>query len=100
MHKIVLVALACLGAAACTPTTTGTVAGATTGAIVGGPVGAVVGGGIGAVAGATTGAAVGASNGAMVGAQVAGPAPGRCYVTDEAGNVLVGRNGRPLSQRC
>ena len=96
MRKIALIALACLGAAACTPTTTGTVAGATTGAIVGGPVGAVVGAGVGAVAGATTGAATGARTGAMM---VAG-SPGRCYVTDAAGNLVVDRARRPVTTRC
>jgi hypothetical protein len=96
MRKIALVALACLGAAACSPTTTGTVAGATTGAIVGGPVGAVVGAGVGAVAGATTGAATGARTGAMM---VAG-SPGRCYVTDSAGNIAGDRAGRPVTTRC
>jgi hypothetical protein len=93
MRTIALVALACLGAAACAPTTTGTVAGATTGAIVGGPVGAVVGAGVGAAAGATAGTAARS-------AQVAGPAPGRCYVTDRTGNVTVDRSGRPITVRC
>ncbi len=96
MHKIALVALACLGAAACTPTTTGTVAGATTGAIVGGPVGAVVGAGVGAVAGAASGAATGARAGAMI---VAG-SPGRCYVTDSVGQIVVDNRGRALTTRC
>lgn len=92
MTKLILAALACVGIAACTPTTTGTVAGATTGAIVGGPVGAVVGAGIGAAAGATSGAATNA--------QVAGPPPGFCYVADRAGNIRVDRSGRPLTARC
>jgi hypothetical protein len=92
MRRIALIALACLGAAACTPTTTGTVAGATTGAVVGGPVGAVVGAGVGAAAGATAGAATGV--------RVAGPAPGRCYVTDAAGRITVDRAGRPVTARC
>ena len=96
MRKIAFIALACLGAAACTPTTTGTVAGATTGAIVGGPVGAVVGAGVGAVAGATAGATTGARTGAMM---VAGM-PGRCYVTDSAGNIAIDRRGRPVTSRC
>ena len=96
MRNIALIALACLGVAACTPTTTGTVAGATTGALVGGPVGAVVGAGVGAVAGASAGAAQGASQGAMA---VAGT-PGRCYVMDSAGNVAVDRRGRPVTTRC
>jgi hypothetical protein len=96
MRKIAFVALACLGAAACTPTATGTVAGATTGAVVGGPVGAVVGAGVGAVAGATAGAATGARTGAMM---VVG-SPGRCYVTDSAGNIAVDRAGRPITTRC
>lgn len=93
MRTIAIIAFACLGAAACSPTTTGTVAGATTGAIVAGPVGAVVGAGVGAAAGATAGAVAGS-------AQVAGPAPGRCYVTDRAGNITVGRNGQPITARC
>ena len=96
MRKFALIAFACLGAAACTPTTTGTVAGATTGAIVGGPVGAVVGAGVGAVAGATTGAVTGAQTGAMM---VAGM-PGRCYVTDGAGRIAVDRAGWPVTTRC
>jgi uncharacterized protein YcfJ len=96
MLKIAFIAAICLGAAACTPTTTGTVAGATTGALVGGPVGAVVGAGVGAVAGASAGAASGASQGAMM---VAGT-PGRCYVTDSAGNIAVDRRGRPVTTRC
>lgn len=92
MRKIALIALACLGAAACTPTTTGTVAGATTGALVGGPVGAVVGAGVGAVAGASAGAASGQT------AMAAGP--GRCYVTDSAGNPVMDRRGRAVTTRC
>jgi uncharacterized protein YcfJ len=96
MRKFAFIAAVCLGAAACTPTTTGTVAGATTGALVGGPVGAVVGAGVGAVAGASAGAATGASQGAMV---VAG-SPGRCYVADSAGNIAVDRRGRPITTRC
>lgn len=92
MRTIAIIAVACLGAAACSPTTTGTVAGATTGAVVGGPVGAVVGAGVGAVAGATAGA--------TGTARVAGPAPGRCYVTDRAGNLTVDRSGRPITARC
>jgi hypothetical protein len=96
MRNLALIALACLGAAACTPTTTGTVAGATTGALVGGPVGAVVGAGVGAVAGASAGAAQGAARGAMA---VSGM-PGRCYVTDTAGNITVDRRGNPVTIRC
>jgi phage tail tape-measure protein len=92
MRTIAIIAVACLGAAACSPTTTGTVAGATTGAIVGGPVGAVVGAGVGAVAGSTAGA--------TAGAQVAGPGPGRCYVADRAGNISVDRRGNPVTTRC
>ncbi len=92
MQKLVLAALACVGAAACTPTTTGTVAGATTGAIVGGPVGAVVGAGLGAAAGS---ASAGGSN-----AQLAGPPPGYCYVADRAGNIRIDRSGRPMIARC
>jgi hypothetical protein len=26
--------------------------------------------------------------------------PGRCYVTDTAGNIATDRRGRPLVQRC
>ncbi len=96
MRKFALVVLACLGAAACTPTTTGTVAGATTGAIVGGPVGAVVGAGVGAVAGAASGANAGARAGSMM---VAG-SPGRCYVTDGAGQIVVDNRGRAITTRC
>jgi uncharacterized protein YcfJ len=92
MRKYAFVAAICVGTAACTPTTTGTVAGATTGAIVGGPVGAVVGGGVGAAAGATTGA--------IAGTQVAGPVPGRCYVYDTAGNLVRRRSGTPVTTRC
>ena len=94
MQKLALAALACIGAAACTPTTTGTVAGATTGAIVGGPVGAVVGAGIGAAAGSASGAA--AANPQVAG----GPPPGHCYVADRAGNIRVDRSGRPMIARC
>ena len=61
MRRIALIAFACLGVAACSPTSTGTVGGAavgaTAGAVVGGPVGAVVGGTVGAVTGGSTGAA-------------------------------------------
>ena len=96
MRTSALIAFACLGVAACTPTTTGTVAGATTGALVGGPVGAVVGAGVGAVAGAASGASAGAAQGAMM---VAG-SPGRCYVADSAGNIAVDRRGRPVTTRC
>jgi uncharacterized protein YcfJ len=89
MHKLAIIAFACLAVAACTPTPTGTVAGATTGAVVGGPVGAVVGGGVGAVAGATTGAVASTRAGR-----------GRCYVRDSAGNIAVNRAGRPITTRC
>src|SRR5215207_5016555 len=88
MHKIAFIALACLGVAACSPTTTGTVGGAavgaTTGAVVGGPVGAAVG--------ATTGAA--AQRQQMVMAS-----PGRCYVFDESGRQAIDRRGRPVTTR-
>jgi outer membrane lipoprotein SlyB len=89
MQKLAFAALGCLVIAACSPTTTGTVAGATTGAIVGGPVGAVVGGGVGAVTGATAGAVAGASAGA-----------GLCYVYDARGNIAVDRAGRAMTTRC
>ena len=97
MRKIALVVLACLGAAACTPTTTGTVGGATvgaaTGAVVGGPVGAVVGGTVGAVAGSNVGAT--AQRKQMVMAS-----PGRCCVFDENGRQAIDRRGRPVTARC
>src|SRR5829696_1264284 len=60
MRRIALIAFACAGIAACSPTSTGTVGGAAVGATVGGPVGAVVGGTVGAVAGGSSGAATGA----------------------------------------
>jgi hypothetical protein len=88
MNKIGLALLACLGAAACTPTTTGTVAGATTGAIVGGPVGAVVGGGIGAAAGNVSGA------------QSPNAGPRTCYRYDRNGNLLLDSAGNPRLRRC
>ncbi|MBJ6126819.1 glycine zipper domain-containing protein [Microvirga splendida] len=87
MYKIAFGLLACAAVAACSPTTTGTVAGATTGAIVGGPVGAVVGGGIGAVAGATTSQQVQAR-------------PGWCYVYDQKNRRLNNVYGDPQLQRC
>jgi outer membrane lipoprotein SlyB len=97
MHKIVFIALACLGAAACTPTTTGTVGGAavgaTTGAVVGGPVGAVVGGAVGAAAGGSVGATTERRQMVMA-------SPGRCYVYDELGNQAIDRRGRPITTRC
>jgi outer membrane lipoprotein SlyB len=97
MHKIAFIAVACLGAAACSPTTTGTVGGAavgaTTGAVVGGPVGAVVGGTVGAAAGGTVGAT--AQRQQMVMAS-----PGRCYVFDQAGRQAIDRRGRPVTTRC
>lgn len=84
MRNFALIALACLGAAACTPTTTGTVVGATTGAVVGGPVGAVVGAGVGAVA-----------------AQPGSPVrPGVCVINNEFGEVVRDRRGRPVTRRC
>ncbi|WP_046861721.1 hypothetical protein [Microvirga massiliensis] len=57
MQKLALVAVLCLGAAACSTQqqTTGTLVGATGGALVGGPVGAAVGAGAGAVASAPGG---------------------------------------------
>jgi hypothetical protein len=92
-----LVGLVGLTAAACTPSTTaGTAVGATTGALVGGPVGAVVGAGVGATAGATAGAAAGAPQGG----HLVAAGPGRCYVTDAAGNIVTRRDGRPVTQRC
>jgi hypothetical protein len=98
MHKTAFIALACLGAAACTPsTTTGTVGGAavgaTTGAVVGGPVGAVVGGAVGAAAGGTVGATADRR-------QLVMASPGRCYVYDEYGNMAMDRRGRPVTTRC
>src|SRR3954453_20162213 len=85
MRRIALIALACLGIAACSPTSTGTVGGAavgaTAGAVVGGPGGAVVGGTGGAAAGAPPGAAAEVNSRRMVMAS-----PGRCYVYDELGN--------------
>jgi hypothetical protein len=96
MRMFALVAAFGLAAAACTPSTTaGTAVGATTGAIVGGPVGAVVGAGVGAATGATAGAAAGGAAGQQLAA-----GPGRCYVTDSAGNVATDRQGRALTQRC
>jgi uncharacterized protein YcfJ len=100
MHKIAFIALACLGAAACSPTTSGTVGGAavgaTAGAVVGGPVGAVVGGTVGAAAGASTGASVESD----ARRRMAAASPGRCYVFDESGNQAVDRRGRPITTRC
>jgi outer membrane lipoprotein SlyB len=97
MRKIAFVTLACLGIAACTPTTTGTVGGAavgaTTGAVVGGPVGAVVGGAVGAAAGSSVGASTERRSVAMA-------APGRCYIYDQHGNMAIDRRGRPVTTRC
>ncbi len=87
MYKIAFGLLACIAAAACSPTTTGTVAGATTGAIVGGPVGALVGGGIGAAAGATT-------------TQPLQAQPGYCYVYDQRNRRLMDVYGNPQLRRC
>jgi uncharacterized protein YcfJ len=87
MYRIAFGLLACAAVAACSPTTTGTVAGATTGAIVGGPVGAVVGGGIGAVAGATT-------------TQPIQARPGYCYVYDQKNRRLMDVYGDPQLRRC
>jgi outer membrane lipoprotein SlyB len=99
MRRIALIALACAGIAACSPTSTGTVGGAavgaTAGAVVGGPVGAVVGGTVGAVAGGSTGAATEAQ-----GRRMAMASPGRCYVYDEPGNQAIDRRGRPITTRC
>jgi hypothetical protein len=94
MHKIAFIALACLGAAACSPTANtvgGAAVGATAGAVVAGPVGAVVGGTVGAAAGATTGTQP---------RPVAMASPGRCYVYDEAGRQAIDRRGRPITTRC
>jgi outer membrane lipoprotein SlyB len=97
MHKLAFVALVCLGAVACSPTTSGTVGGATvgaaTGAVVGGPVGAVVGGTVGAVAGSNVGASAERR-------QVVMASPGRCYVYDEYGRQAIDRRGRPVTTRC
>ncbi len=97
MHKILIVAAVCLGAAACNNVTTGSVAGGTAGAVTGaavaGPVGALVGGTVGATAGAATGAVTG------VATAVSGR-PGMCYATDRAGNIRVNRAGEPLMVRC
>lgn len=87
MFRIALAFSACMAAAACSPTTTGTVAGATTGAIVGGPVGAIVGGGIGAAAGATTTQPIQAQ-------------PGYCYVYDQSNRRLMNVYGDPQLRRC
>jgi hypothetical protein len=57
MHKIAIVTLISLAAAACATRqqATGTAVGATAGAVVGGPVGAAVGAGVGAVTAAPGG---------------------------------------------
>lgn len=100
MRKIAFIALACLAAAACSPTSTSTLGGAAigagAGAVVAGPIGAVVGGTAGAVVGSTTGAATEAN----ARRQMAMASPGRCYVFDEAGNQAVDRRGRPVTTRC
>jgi hypothetical protein len=97
MRALVLIGLCGFAAAACTPATTaGTAVGATAGAIVGGPVGAVVGAGVGA----TTGVVAGSAAGANAGGQLVSAGPGRCYVTDSAGNIITRRNGRPVVQSC
>lgn len=87
--------IALSAAAACSPTTTGTVggtaAGAATGAVVGGPVGAVVGGGVGAAAGTTAGAVASRSDRL--------PA-GYCYARDSMGNVRYNRAGQAVAVRC
>ncbi len=97
MRKFVLVALACLGTAACNNVTTGSVAGGTAGAVTGaavaGPVGALVGGTVGATAGAAGGAVTG------VATAVSGQ-PGMCYATDRRGNIRVNRAGEPVMVRC
>jgi hypothetical protein len=82
MRRIAFIALACLGIAACSPTSTG-------------PIGAVVGGTVGAVAGGSTGAATEAQ-----GRRMAMASPGRCYVYDELGNQAIDRRGRPITTRC
>jgi hypothetical protein len=87
MRKLVLIAFACMATAACTPTTTGTTAGATTGSVDGGPLGALFGG-------------VGATTGAVTGAVPNEAGPGRCYVRDSAGNIVVNRAGSPVTNRC
>lgn len=86
MKQILIVALmgSALGACATETQTAGTATGAVAGAVVGGPVGAVVGG----------------AAGATVTAPGAPLAPGRCYVTDRRGNVVVGRDGRARTRAC
>jgi len=92
MRKLALVAVACLGAAACTEITTSSVAGGTAGAVAGaavaGPVGAVVGGTVGATAGVAAG---------TVGAVTS---PGVCQATDRSGRPLYDRGGRAVMVRC
>src|SRR5215213_2209972 len=83
MRRIALIAFACLGVAACSPTSTGTVGGA------------AVGGTVGAVTGGSTGAATEAQ-----GRRMAMASPGRCYVYDELGNQAIDRRGRPITTRC
>jgi len=88
MYKLALALFACATMAACSPTTTGTAAGAATGALVGGPVGAVVGG----VGGAAVGTAAGA--------RTAQAAPGYCYVYDRNGRMMMNASGQPQLRRC
>jgi hypothetical protein len=92
MYKLAFALCACVFISACSPTTTGTAAGAATGALVGGPVGAVVGG--------VGGAAVGATTGAAAGAQVAQASPGYCYVYDRNGRMMMDASGQPRLRRC
>ncbi|MCB5176970.1 MULTISPECIES: hypothetical protein [Microvirga] len=96
MYKVALVLSACMAAAACSPTTTGTVAGATTGAIVGGPIGAVVGGGIGAAT-STVGAAAGPG---YTDTRVVQARPGWCYVYGPDNRRMNNVYGDPALQRC
>lgn len=96
MYKLALALSACVVISACSPTATGTAAGATTGALVGGPVGAVVGGVSGAAVGATAGAATGASTGA----RVAQASPGYCYMYDRNGRMMMNASGQPRLRRC
>lgn len=86
MNKIAFALLASLALASCaTPTqTAGTTAGVVGGAVVGGPVGAVVGG--------VAGAAVTAPGGPL--------APGRCYVRNRAGDIMMHPDGTPRTRRC
>jgi hypothetical protein len=86
MNKIALALAASMTLASCaTPTqTAGTTAGVVGGAVVGGPVGAVVGG--------VAGAAVTAPGGPL--------SPGRCYVRNRAGVILLHHDGTPRTRPC